>query len=35
LEMRHLSTPTIGGETGVVGSWWSDRPSRTHRVFGC
>lgn len=22
-------------ETGAVGSWWSDRPSRTHRAFGC
>jgi len=20
-----------GGETGVVGPWWSGRPSRTHR----
>ncbi len=27
--MRLLSKPAIGGETGVVGSWWSDRSSRT------
>jgi len=27
--MRLLSKPFIGRETGVVGSWWSDRPSWT------
>ena len=33
-ETRLLSKPSIGRATGVVGSWWSDRPSRIHRVFG-
>ena len=23
------------GETGAIGSWWSDRRPRTQRVFGC
>ena len=35
LELRLLSTPSIGRETGVVGRWWSRRLPRTQRVFGC
>ncbi len=23
------------GATDAIGPWWSDQPSRTHRVFGC
>ncbi|QZA89040.1 hypothetical protein K0C01_02435 [Salinarchaeum sp. IM2453] len=31
MELRLLSTPATGVETGVVGSWWSDRLPWTHR----
>ena len=35
VEMRLLSKSATGGATGVVVSWWSDRPSRIRSVFGC